>query len=442
MNSPHYLFLEIIALIATLSFLGYRVRPRMFLKTMHWIDKHIGAVIIILGLTVLICGCLGFADIGNQQSNKPVLLPQGTNNASEKPDSEGGFNSNRNSQLVIGPDAIVANQATSRGETVSLAGAIYETFQIFAFNIDHTVLESSLLLRIAMISAILLATMVASKGIAILFHESYETLGLRFKSQHVVVCGLGRIGRQVLADLEKMKSEFQLVVIEPDANNKSIAWAREMGAVVLVDDATRKEVLETARVHRAREIFVVTGSDDCNIEAVIEIRDILNRLGRKRSYGRTLPKLQCHVHILNKDLAEIVREKSFYLSRTTSTSTQDNGDIQQELIDIEVFNSLERTTRRLLEDIAANVYLPSPSSGPKVSPTKRNSVEVFHYFLFGFGEFGQTLALKLAELSHFEACTRARMTIIDSAITDKAAAFISRYPAFCPVIDKHELWGV
>ncbi len=443
MITPHSLLLLFILVVAVGSFVFYRLRPRVFMKTVRWIDDRSGFAIVFLGLTVLVCGCIGFATVSKDSSETTYDFALLQPNGSQPDNSQSPSGAQSNPLLEAQNGTLrIREQVTSPAERTSLAGAIYETFQIFAFNIDHTELERSFLLRIAMIAAILLATMVASKGIALLFRESYEELGLRFKSMHVVVCGLGRIGRQILADLEAMKSEFQIVVIEPDGDNKNTAWAREMGAVVLVGDATRTEMLEAARVQRAREVFVVTGSDECNIESVIEIRDIIARKGRKGRFGGVLPKLCCHVHILCKDLAEIVRDKSLQLERHSRHQRNTLGQPVQEkeLIDVEVFNALERTARRLLEDISAKVM-----AGDTVGATNGNQgavalTRVVHYFMFGFGEFGQTLALKLAELSHFPSCTRSRMTVFDVDIKKKSKAFTARYPAFCAEIPTHQVW--
>ena len=457
MMSAHSLFLIIIFALAGGAFAFYRIRPRLFMRTLRRIDEWSGLIIITAGLTVLICGCLGFASVGKDGPAKKYAA-----NHTNKDAAQTSGNSNPNNLETGAPIPLTMGDAGSEEQDekteqgTSLAGAIYETFQIFAFNIEHTELERSLLLRLAMIAAILLATMVASKGIAILFHKSYEDMGLRFKSMHVVVCGLGRIGRQLLADLEAMKSEFQIVVIEPDEDNKNIEWAREMGAVVLIGDATRAEMLEAARVQRAREVFVVTGSDECNIESVIEIRDIIARKGR---YGRfawltlgplknwrfldyvrkKLPKLCCHVHILDKDLAEIVRDKSIQLERLRSQG-KGNEDKENELIDVEIFNALERTARRLLEDISATVLRKAKAENDDGETLPTSPPQVLHYFMFGFGEFGQTLALKLAELSHFPSCTRTRMSVFDYEIARTAAVFTSRYPAFCANAPEEKSW--
>jgi hypothetical protein len=442
MISPHVVLLLIVLLTAMTAFLIYRLRPRTFIKALRWMGQWSGVAIIVLGMSVLVCGFLGFANIPPDKTSGLPEVPLPGASFSQNANSTTGANEFSSDRSKDETSTVENQKSESEVRRVSLIGAIYETFQIFAFNVDHDLLENSFLLRLAMLSAVLLASLVAAKGIAILFHSSYEALGLRFKSRHVVVCGLGRIGRQVLADLEAMQSRFQLVVIEPDPENKNIPWAREMGAVVVIGDATRVETLEAARVNYAREVFVVTGSDECNIESVIEIRDIIHRRGRKNIFGKQLPRLRCHVHILSKDLAEIVREKSLLLEKgkIATTARSEEKEVDEEHLDLEVFNALERTARRLLEDIAATVISESPAHSTHEESEKNDSPQVLHYFLFGFGSFGQTLAMKLAELSHFPSCTRSRMTILDTKIKERSASFVPRYPGFGSVVEEKDTW--
>ncbi len=316
-----------------------------------------------------------------------------------------------------------------RAESVPLA--LYETFQIYAFNIDPEKLNGTRFpetefLQTAMICAILLYSTIVAQGIWLLFRKSYVEMQLQFVSGHIVICGLGRIGRQLIEDLLKRKDRRTIVIIEPDANNIHLEWAHEYGALTIIGDATKSESLEAAQIHRASEIFVVTGKDECNIECVIELRDIIRR---KRRHSFDGPKkLRCQVHILDRDLAEIVRTKAGKLE--SSTDELDSGY----QLDIEIFNALERTARRLLEDIAT-------AKNKKQEHICPNKDEVAHLILLGFGEFGQTLALKLAELAHFENGKRLRMTIVDRDIKKKAREFIARHPAFGPDLREIKSWN-
>lgn len=258
---------------------------------------------------------------------------------------------------------------------------------------------------------------IATQAIGALFHESYLKLQLRVVSGHIVVCGMGRIGRQLMGDLIRCRDPRSIVLIEPDPENRHLEWAREHGVLVVKGDATKSDSLHDARVTKASEIFIVTGSDESNIECVVELRDLLRTLPPRRRILKSLrkvrPGMRCRVHIMNRDLAEIIRERSTELGT------------REELLEIEVFNALERTARRLLEDLV----LPMKNR-PLLRPIK--SDEVAHYVLLGFGDFGQTLALQLAELAHFENQQRLRLTILDQNIEKLAKPFLARYPRFAP----------
>lgn len=313
--------------------------------------------------------------------------------------------------VVFGTLGFRSKEGT-RAETIP--AALYETFQVFAFNVPVDDLSGSDLLMTAMICAMLLATTVAAQGIFYLFQDSYTKLQLLGMSGHVVICGLGRIGRQLAADLVPARVGRSLVILEPDENNPHLAWAREQGAVIIAGDATRQERLVEAGVHRASEVFLVTGSDETNIESMLETRQLVSRPYRWR-WWRSRKPLKCYLHLISRDLAGVLRHRADALG------------------DVEVFNALERTARRLLEQIATSTFRGAP-----LRPTE--SHEVAHYVILGFGEFGQTLALQLAELAHFENGQRLRLTIVDEQIAAKAGPFLSRHPRFSPAPGQITNW--
>ena len=325
--------------------------------------------------------------------------------------------------------------AQKDGESIeSFPAALYETFQIFAFNASHEHLDTGLL-WFAMIFAMVLATTVAAKGISFLFYDSSVRLLLLDAQGHVIVCGLGRIGRQLIEDLLANEDRRRIVVLEPDEDNHNLKWARENGVITITGDATKRENLEDIGVARAGEVFLVTGSDECNIEAAVEIRKILNERGRKTVWKKqTLPPLKCFVHVLDRDLALILREHTDSLEQLSDrTGRVDNGT-SVAFWDVEVFNALERTARRLLEDIGTSHF--NDALMRPVSET-----EVAHVVMLGFGKFGQTLALQLAELAHFENCERLRLTICDRDIQQTAEAFTARYLRFGPALDAIPAWS-
>jgi voltage-gated potassium channel len=94
---------------------------------------------------------------------------------------------------------------------------------------------------------------------------------MRELSRHVIVAGMGRVGRQAALELHQAGTDF--VVVDPDA--PAIEHATERGYVALVGDATEDEVLERVGIRRARGLIVTTGNDATNIYIVLSAR-VLN----------------------------------------------------------------------------------------------------------------------------------------------------------------------
>jgi voltage-gated potassium channel len=90
-------------------------------------------------------------------------------------------------------------------------------------------------------------------------------------TDHVIVAGLGRVGRQAAHELHAADTPF--VVIDP---GPTVArHAEERGYLYLEGDATEDGVLERAGIHRARGLVVTTGNDATNMYIVLSAR-VLN----------------------------------------------------------------------------------------------------------------------------------------------------------------------
>jgi len=88
---------------------------------------------------------------------------------------------------------------------------------------------------------------------------------------HVIVAGMGRVGRQAALELHAAATPF--LVIDP--SEEAIQQAATRGYLGLVGDATEDAVLERAGIARARGLIVTTGSDATNVYVVLSAR-VLN----------------------------------------------------------------------------------------------------------------------------------------------------------------------
>jgi voltage-gated potassium channel len=90
-------------------------------------------------------------------------------------------------------------------------------------------------------------------------------------SGHVIVAGMGRVGRQATLELHQAGTLF--VVVDP--NESAVAHAAERGYLTLLGDATEDETLQRAGITRARGLIVTTANDATNMYVVLSAR-VLN----------------------------------------------------------------------------------------------------------------------------------------------------------------------
>jgi voltage-gated potassium channel len=89
--------------------------------------------------------------------------------------------------------------------------------------------------------------------------------------QHIIVAGLGRVGRQAAHELFEARTPFLVV----DPGPAAARHAEERGYLLLEGDATDDAVLERAGLRRANGLVVTTGSDATNMYIVLSAR-VLN----------------------------------------------------------------------------------------------------------------------------------------------------------------------
>ncbi len=90
---------------------------------------------------------------------------------------------------------------------------------------------------------------------------------------HVVVVGLGSVGIRVVEEL--LAEGREVVVVERNEHNRYLNHARALGVPVLLADSTQRQTLESANVHLASAVAVLTSDDLTNIETGLAVRDYL-----------------------------------------------------------------------------------------------------------------------------------------------------------------------
>lgn len=89
---------------------------------------------------------------------------------------------------------------------------------------------------------------------------------------HIVVCGLGKVGYRVAKELLRLGED--VVGIERDAEGPFLEEIRQMNVPVLLGDARQREMLEKARVREASAIVVCTEDDLTNLDIALDAREL------------------------------------------------------------------------------------------------------------------------------------------------------------------------
>ncbi len=109
-------------------------------------------------------------------------------------------------------------------------------------------------------------------------------------NQHYIICGYGRMGRQVAREFDAEGLPFVILDSEPEA----IAEAQETGYLVMAGDATLDEVLLAVGVQRAQCLVTVMPSDANNLYTILSAKALnpgLRAIARA-STEEAIPKLQ------------------------------------------------------------------------------------------------------------------------------------------------------
>lgn len=93
---------------------------------------------------------------------------------------------------------------------------------------------------------------------------------LKKLNRHTIICGYGRIGRMVAADLKAGQRPFVIV----DKDPRRLETAREAGYLTLEGEATEEGVLQEAGVARAAILATVLPSDASNVFITLSARDL------------------------------------------------------------------------------------------------------------------------------------------------------------------------
>lgn len=96
---------------------------------------------------------------------------------------------------------------------------------------------------------------------------------LNSMQDHVILCGYGRIGREIAAQVTR--EGVDLLVVDTDPERREAA--EEAGLAVLMADATLDETLKEAGIHRCRSLVAALPSNAANLYVTLSARGLAPR---------------------------------------------------------------------------------------------------------------------------------------------------------------------
>lgn len=303
--------------------------------------------------------------------------------------------------FVLGLCFFPAYLDSSEKPPPSLAAAmtesVYRTLQLFFLGWETTSHPIPWQLEVARYLGACVALSAVLAALYELLRNRLELLKLRFYRNHVVVCGLGEGGVELVADLRGRGK--RVVVVEAQENHPDLGTCRELGAIVLVGSPTDRWVLAQARVDRAATLLSLYLEDAESIESLMRAYE-LNK-------DRTRGKLRCTLLVFDHDLRGLLlREKLFRSPRCP--------------IRLHLFN---------LYDIGAQVML-------RESPAMYNQKEPRRLLLIGMGWLGQMLLERVVRAWQIDRLAGRTTEQLELVLVDQHADGLkARLARICPRSD-------
>ncbi|MFY1674833.1 NAD-binding protein [Plantactinospora sp. WMMB334] len=174
--------------------------------------------------------------------------------------------------------ALVLGFLLSFAEHTSIGDAIYLTMVTTIVGADPDTSKGAaaqilqVVLNLAGLALIPLITAAVVDGIVQARLALDAGLLPRGRSGHVVVVGLGNVGTRVMWQLNDLGVE--VVAIDKDPEARGAAVARRLKIPLIIGDAAREEILDTASVGTSQALVVVSTDDVSNLQAALNGRTL------------------------------------------------------------------------------------------------------------------------------------------------------------------------
>lgn len=276
----------------------------------------------------------------------------------------------------------------------------------------------------------------------------------RRRPAFTVICGLGWKGRELVRDLGGIdvaatgragprRQPFhrvrgaRLAVIEKNEDNAFISDILGR-SVLFIGDATEARLMRQSCIAWAREVFVVTDSDETNCRITKQL------VALRAGLGAQLPPIDCHTHVLSDGmrayLEDTTRENrdtpappfpgSSPVAGSPPAAAGPEAASRSETrhgVHVSTFNTFELTARMLFNVRPLNwhpAWAADPSLGERLS--------ALHVVVLGYTDVGRALLQHCLRTGHLPGSARVTYTVFAEEPEKARSDFLARCPCLGP----------
>jgi len=232
-----------------------------------------------------------------------------------------------------------------------------------------------------------------------------------FTKKHIVIIGLGEEGRSLVNNLLLSEDiQEKIVVIEQNKNNPYIAEMEEKGVIILIGDATTKDMHERAKLEHAKEIHTLISNDGTALEIASSFKKYVEDTGLLRLFP-----IECYLHIKSRSNRELFDINGLFGSTTDQ-------------INFYPFSFDEIIANRLFE------------KRPLTSTLKKTEdiTEIQKYLIIGFGSQAEEILYVIQKLGHFTS----KKAIEIKVLADNQEMLNTRYQDNIKIGKEQQMWNL
>jgi hypothetical protein len=150
--------------------------------------------------------------------------------------------------------------------------ALYSALQLFMLRMPNLPGGTNLFLEVARWLAAVLSEFVILYTLYHVLIGDLRRFRLQWAKKHVVVCGLGEVGKRLAIEFRKAK--YQVAAIERGPAAPGVAEVASHGITVVFGDAMNPNLLRRVRAHYAKYVLAVCSEDDTNTAIALAVKQL------------------------------------------------------------------------------------------------------------------------------------------------------------------------